>query len=341
MNEPAALPTRDVVIAGSEERFEVRDGERILNAARAAGHWLPYECGWGSCGTCKATLVEGEVRLLFEGAPAVSDRDARRRRILLCQTTPETDLVIKPLRVDPRPAPERPTVDVVARLTGAEQLSVDVSRFRFETPEPVDFRPGQYAILEVEPGLRRCYSMANLPGGTGLEFIAKRYPGGTGSTHLFDLVVGSEIPLEAPYGDMWLRPLDRPAVLIAGGTGISAILAMVREISELHVAGGDASRLRLTVVYGAAHPGDLVCWDELDRLVEGLPGAELVGTLLHPPPGWSGLEGVVTDALTPRLPDVASSEVYLAGPPRMVDAVTELVKASGLGLDRLHYDRFG
>ncbi len=340
MSEPAALPTRDVVIAGSEERFEVRDGERILNAARAAGHWLPYECGWGSCGTCKATLLEGEVRLLFPEAPAVSDRDARRRRILLCQTTPETDLVIKPLRVDEESDPVRRTADTVATLADVEHLSADVARFRFETPEPVAFRPGQYAILEVEPGLRRCYSMANLPGGTTLEFIAKRYPGGSGSTRLFELPVGVQIPVEAPYGDMWLRPLDRPAVLIAGGTGISAILAMVRELAE---KGADAQGpgAGVTVVYGAAHPGDLVCWDELAALVAGLDGAELVGTLLHPPPGWSGLEGVVTDALTPRLPDMGSSEVYLAGPPRMVDAVTDLVKASGLGLDRLHYDRFG
>jgi toluene monooxygenase electron transfer component len=139
---------------------------------------------------------------------------------------------------------------------------------------------------------------------------------------------------------MWLRPLDRPAVLIAGGTGISAIVAMVRELAEKR-ADAQSPGAGVTVVYGAAHPGDLVCWDELDALVAALPGAELVGTLLHPPPGWSGLEGVVTDALTPRLPDMGSSEVYLAGPPRMVDAVTDLVKASGLGLDRLHYDRFG
>ena len=45
--------------AGAQPR--VVEGERILGAALRAGVWVPYECGWGSCGTCKMTVVEGEV----------------------------------------------------------------------------------------------------------------------------------------------------------------------------------------------------------------------------------------------------------------------------------------
>ncbi|MFN8194820.1 MAG: 2Fe-2S iron-sulfur cluster-binding protein [Nocardioidaceae bacterium] len=282
MTEPGGHRTHVVEIAGTGDRFEVREGERILTAARRAGLWLPFECGWGSCGTCKATLVEGETRLVFAGAPAVDARDERRRRVVLCQSTAVSDLVLKPLRVDREPVPERPTVDVRAVLTSVEPLSEDISGFRFETSEPVPFRPGQYAVLEVAPGLRRCYSMANLPGGSELELVAKRYPGGVGSSGLFGLPVGAEVAVEAPYGDMWLRPSDRPVVLVAGGTGVSAILALLRELA------GSRSQRRVLVAYGATRAPDLVRWAELAELAGGLADAELVGSLLAPPPGGTG-----------------------------------------------------
>lgn len=331
-------PVHSVRVAGSDVCFEVREGERILAAARAAGHWLPFECGWGSCGTCKATLVEGETQLLFAGSPALDPRDERRRRIILCQSTPTSDLVIKPTRVDDAPAPDRATRDVRCRLVEVEPLSADVSCFRLEPEAPVGYRPGQYAVLALGPGLRRCYSMAGLPEEPTLSFIAKRYPGGVGSTTLFDLEVGADVPVEVPYGDMWLRSGDRPVVLVAGGTGISAILSMVRELAE---PGSPEGGRRVLVVYGATRLADLVRGDRLKELVSGLPDAELVTALIEPPPGWDGVQGLVTDALGGRAVELLEADVYLAGPPPMVDAVTGLLRTVGTRLDRLHYDRFG
>ena len=335
---PMTARVHAVRVAGSDVSFDVRHGERILTEARAAGHWMPYECGWGSCGTCKATLVEGETELLFPGAPALDPRDERRRRIILCQSTPTSDIVIKPTRVDSAPAPERPTVDVRGRLASVEPLSSDVSSFRFVPAYPVDFRPGQYAVLHLGPGLRRCYSMASVPGDPTLEFIAKRYPGGAGSTALFDLAPGAEVGLEVPYGDMWLRSSDRPIVLIAGGTGISAIQAMV---TELAVGTHPERGRQVAVFYGATRLEDLVRRGELEAALGGLPAAELVTTLLEPPPGWSGTAGLVTDALSGRVAELLEADVYLAGPPPMVDAVTGLLRTIGAQRDRLHHDRFG
>ncbi len=331
-------PVHSVRVAGSDVSFDVPEGERILTAARAAGHWLPFECGWGSCGTCKATLVEGETQLLFAGAPALDPRDERRRRVILCQSTPTSDIVIKPTRLDEAPAPERATRDVACRLVEVEPLSADVSSFRFEPAVPVGYRPGQYAVLELGPGLRRCYSMAGLPADPTLAFIAKRYPGGVGSTTLFDLEVDAEVPFELPYGDMWLRPGDRPVVLVAGGTGISAILSMARELA---MPGSSEGGRRVLVAYGATRLDDLVRRDQLAELVSGLPDAELVTTLLQPPADWDGVAGLVTDALGGRAADLLEADVYLAGPPPMVDAVTGLLRTIGTRLDRLHYDRFG
>jgi NAD(P)H-flavin reductase/ferredoxin len=328
-------PTHRVTVAGSGESFELVEGDRILTAARRSGVWFPFECGWGGCSVCKVTLVDGETRLLFPGAPAVDARDARRRRILLCQSTATTDLVIRPTRVADAPQPERGTVDRTARLDDVALLGPGIARFRFVLSEPAAYRPGQYAVLELAPGLRRCYSMAGLPGTADVEFIVKQYASGEGSPLLFDLPRGAEIGLELPYGDAWLRPGRRPLLLVAGGTGISAILALVRQLVA------DADPRPVHVGYGAATRDELVCWDELGALVGRLRDGRVHGALLRPGGDWAGVEGLVTTALEPLLPGLGDAEVYLAGPPPMARAVSEQVRASGIPVDRVHVDSFG
>lgn len=340
--------SHEVRLEGSDVCFRVGEGERILGAARRAGVWLPYECGWGSCTSCKATLVEGEVELLFPGAPAVDARDERRKRIVLCQTTPRTDLVVKAQRVEAGPTAERPTRDARAVLERVEVLGPSIARFSFRltdvdgAPVSPEYRPGQYALLELAPGLRRCYSMAGVPGDDHLQLIAKDY-GTAGSSALFALARGYVVRMELPYGDMWLRPGDRPVLLAAGGTGISAILSLLRSLAEPGAEGRDR---RIRVVYGATTPAELVCWDELVALVGALPHATVHGALVAPEPEWEGHTGFVTHALadlagSAEHEDLSTSDAYLAGPPAMVAAVKEAFAELGITLDRTFVDSFG
>ena len=55
--------------AGASAAYHVRPGERLLHAGLAAGIGLPYECATGTCGSCKATVLEGSVRTLWDEAP--------------------------------------------------------------------------------------------------------------------------------------------------------------------------------------------------------------------------------------------------------------------------------
>jgi toluene monooxygenase electron transfer component len=337
-SDPAAPRTYRVALASTSATFEVADGERILAAARRAGIWLPFECGWGSCGTCKVTLVDGQVRVLFPGAPAIDPRDARRCRMLICQTTPCSDVTIKPLRADGEPRPERPTQDYPARLLGADQLGPGIRRFRFTLARPALYRPGQYAIIDLGSGLRRCYSMSGLAGSPVIEFVAKQQPGGPGSGRLFALAPGNQVQIELPYGDMWLRPSTRPIALLAGGTGISPILALTLSLS----AAGDPRPVR--VFYGAATHAELACWDQLSTAITALPDGRLCGALespAHAPGSLPVTTGFVTDALAPHLEEIADADIYLAGPPPMVNAALERLQDAKIPLDRIHYDRFG
>ena len=134
--------------------FAARPDETLLEAARRAGVALPHECGWGSCGTCKVTLVSGETELLFPAAPAISPRDQRSGRIVACQSMARSDLAIKlsPAAPPPLPVPDRTHR---AELVAVEELGPELRRFTFRTEAEADFLPGQYAILHLAPGLRR------------------------------------------------------------------------------------------------------------------------------------------------------------------------------------------
>ncbi|GAY18049.1 2Fe-2S iron-sulfur cluster-binding protein [Mycobacterium sp. shizuoka-1] len=324
-----------VAIAGTDTCFEVVEGERILGAALRAGVWIPFECGWGSCGTCKMTLVDGEAQTLFTGAPAISPRDARRNRILACQSTAKSDLVVKPTWVEAAARDGLATQRYPAVLTERREIGPAIFRLVFTLDSPASFHEGQHAVLELGDGLRRCYSMSNRPGSTEVEFVMKRYAGHEGSEAVSALARGSGIYLEMPYGDMWIRDGDHPVCLVAGGTGIAPILGMLRGLAA---AGADRP---VRVVYGANIHDELVCWQDLAVLIEQLPDAELVGALTTAHAGWNGVEGLVTHALEPRLPDLAEAEFYIAGPPVMTNSVTAQLTAAGIQLNRIRYDSFG
>lgn len=324
-----------VTVEPSGDSFVVQPGENILAAGRRAGVWLPFECGWGACGTCKLTLIEGQIDTLFDTAPAIHPRDARRGRILACQSAAGSDLVVKATRTDESPRTHLGTGDYTAHLAQVDELAPDIRRFRFRLDRPTDYREGQFAVLELGPDLRRCYSMAATSGERHVEFIAKRYAGGRGSERLFSLPLGSVVPIELPYGDMWLRQDERPIYLIAGGTGVSAILALAHQLA----ATNDPRPVR--AFYGATSVTELVGRSQLAHLLAGLPDGHLHATTSTPSADVSTPSGYVTDALAAHADSIAGARIYLAGPPPMVDAVLKLLSAGGQSIDTIHYDRFG
>lgn len=316
--------------------FAARAGETLLEAARRAGVALPHECGWGSCGSCKVTLVSGETELLFPAAPAVSPRDTRTGRIVACQSMALSDLEIRlsPAAVSPLPVPDRA---LRAELVVVEELAPEIRRFTFRTEVEADFLPGQYAILHLAPGLRRAYSMCNLPGARTLQFISKRYPGGAGSNALAALAPGDRLALEAPFGTCTLTPRPGRKVFVAGGTGISPILSLIRQAARDEVDFGAP----VDVIYCARRGEDLAAGDELAEATAMVPGARY-RPHVEENPGDRGLStGRATDAIAAIGADPDATEFYVAGPPVMVNAVKRQLKEAGVPITRIHYDSFG
>ncbi len=324
-----------VTIEPDGRSFVARADETLLQAARRAGLVLPHECGWGNCGTCKVTLVSGQTELMFHGAPAVIPRDARTGRILSCQSMARSDLTIRLSPSAPSPLP-LPSVEQDAELLSVEELAPDIRRFTLRPAVSADFLPGQYAILHLGPGLRRAYSMANLPDGQVLQVISKRYAGGAGSNALARLLPGDRMVIESPFGACTLKARPGRKVFVAGGTGISPILSLVAQAARDGLDFGAP----VDVIYCARTPADLAAGEELAATVRRVPAARYRPFVEA---GGTGVHGIgrAPEALMTLDCDPAETEFYVAGPPVMVAAVKAQLKEAGVPITRINYDSFG
>jgi len=318
--------------------FKAHEGETILNAARRAGLWLAFECGWGDCGTCKLALKEGEVENLFPEAPAIKPQDERRNRILVCQSAARSNLVLQVKKKDLNsPREDLPTKDHRGTLAASEVLGPGIQRLSFTLEGPANFIPGQYAMVELAPRLRRAYLIANPPGEEKVEFIVRYKEEGAASEHLFGLANGDHLPIELPYGADYYRESNRTPALIACGAGVASILSMLR---WLRMQDGQREKPRY-VFYGAPSPEELVLLDELEELADHL-GAELLPAIEHPHSGWRGMVGTVQRVIENSLPTPWEEYTfYAAGPSSAVDPVSSMLKNAGIRVTRIRAEGFG
>lgn len=330
-------------LAGTDMSFVCADGDSLLRAGLRAGLALPYECNSGGCGNCKVELVAGDVEVLWSGAPALTERDRARRRILGCQSRPLGPCTIKARLIDAYRPPIRPE-RFEARLLASVDLTHDIREFRFATDRPRAFLPGQYALLELPrvPGLR-AYSMSNVDGGDEWQFEVRRVPGGKGTAQLFDaLRPGDRIAIDGPYGHAWLRTeAPRDLVCVAGGSGLSPMLSIARGVAR----SAALRERRLHFFHGGRGPRD-VCGESLLREMTGLHErldhyAAISMPELDTAREWKGEVGFVHDIVARTLGDrLASHEIYFAGPPAMTQAVEAMLVAHGVPPAQMHVDRF-
>src|SRR3954452_7459373 len=124
----------------------------------------------------------------------------------------------------------------------------DAVLLRLEVTGRTEHLPGQHYVfrLTAEDGYTasRSYSVASAPGDPLLEFYVERLDDGEGSTHLADVLEpGDELELRGPIGGWVVWTGERPAVGVAGGTGVVPLVAMLRHARDL----GQEERVRIAV----------------------------------------------------------------------------------------------
>nr|WP_196791021.1 globin domain-containing protein [Motilibacter aurantiacus] len=224
-----------------------------------------------------------------------------------------------------------------ARVVSHERRTLDIAVIRLEPRQRLDFSPGQAVAIETElrPRLWRYYAVANAPREDNLiELHVRAQDGGPVSSALVrHLSVGDPVRLGPAQGDLVLDGgSDRDLLLVAGGTGVSALKAILDQVTQDDVAR------RVDFYVGARTVEELYDLESLQELARAHPWVTLV-PVVSDEDGFAGEKGLVSDIVVRDGP-WASRDVYVCGSPSMVDeTVKELVKA-GVPEHRIRAERF-
>ncbi len=326
-----------ITLQTSGKRFRVDAGETVLEAARRARLALPYSCLAGVCGSCKATLVEGECTYPRNPPSALDANERLHHQVLLCQAVPSSDLVIAAREV--ASVADIPRRVFTLKLIDKSLLGHDVARLTLLTARGERMRrlPGQYLDVLLPDGKRRAFSIANAPHDDDtIELHVRRVSGGGFTTRVFDdMKPGALLRVEGPLGTFVPREdSERPMLLMAGGTGFAPIKALVEHFLHL------GSLRPMTLYWGARDPADLYLRGLPEAWERQVPGFHFVPVISDMETADGLRSGLVHEALLEDNADLSGFDVYMSGPPTMIDAGRRVFVQAGLPEERLYYDSF-
>lgn len=330
--------------------FDCHHDEAILYAGLRQGLNLPYECATGTCGTCRARVMNGTIEFRWKEAPGAKKLKVDKGDVLMCQTRALSDCV---LRVPSEIVSTSGNKPLSRRgvIRGIRKLTSDVAHFDLQLSEPMDYEAGQFVVLETGdlPG-GRAYSMVNFDErATKVEFVLKRKPGGRFSDWLFSRAeVEAPVKVFGPLGRAVFRPEEGKNILcIAGGSGIAGMMSILERAARVDYF----SQHKGTVFFGVKTFADAFYLEALARYVTAARGNLQVTIALSDQPAKtpahpdytvlkfsSGMvHEVAAQATQGRCEDVL---VYVAGPPVMVDATLRSLILAGVATSDIRYDKF-
>jgi len=313
------------------------DNETLSDAAYRQQINIPLDCRDGACGTCRGLCESGHYDLPESSyiEDALTAEEAAKGYVLACQTRPRSDCVIRV------PASSTACKTGVTRFEGAIAAVAPLSdstigfSINLDDPAALSFLPGQYVNVEIPgSGLTRAYSFSSAPGASQAAFVVRNVPQGRMSSFLSgEAQSGQRMAFSGPFGSFYLRPVTRPVLFLAGGTGIAPFLSML----DVLAASGNAHPVRM--VYGVTNDIDLVATEKLDAAAAGIEGFSYRTCVADAASGHDR-KGYVTAHVDPEWINGGDVDIYLCGPVAMVEAVRDWLQASGITPANFYYEKF-
>jgi NAD(P)H-flavin reductase len=182
----------------------------------------------------------------------------------------------------------------------------------------LDFKAGQFLMIKYQ-GVEKPFSIASFPGEETVDFLISTHPDGKLTPKLAKLKIGEGFEIEGPYGVFGVRDTKaREIIFIAAGTGIAPFRSMVMDALQRF------QKKKIKLVFGFRYDFYFEkYWKELDSSYENFT---LSACCSKPDKKWRGKSGRVTEHLEEEIRNAKDKEVYICGPPPMVQDTKDILE---------------
>lgn len=316
--------------AGME--LSITDDVSILESAINSNVYLEHSCMDGSCGACKAKLLQGEVKQLG-GSTGLSEGEINDGYILTCCTQAASDIEILAEFY-----PELASITKSIHPCKVDEISFpadDVAILKLKLPASASFEyiAGQHVQLIIK-GERRSYSIANISDTyAGIELHIRKVTKGVFSEIIFnELKLNQLLRMEGGIGTFFVRKSDAPIIFLAGGTGFAPIKSMVEQLIKDHTK-------RDICIYWGASTVDGFYSDLADNWMNQYENVKYV-PVLSGNDRWDGRKGLVHEAVLEDIESLSLYEVYACGSPKMIEVARSDFVSNGLIPGKFYSDAF-
>ena len=234
----------------------------------------------------------------------------------------------------------------LARVTALRDETPTVRSLTLSMPDWPGHRAGQHVDVRLTAAdgysVERSYSIASEPErGDEIDVTIERIEDGEVSPFLHDVVeLGDRFEVRGPIGGyfVWESTLDGPLFLVAGGSGVVPLMAMLRHRAR----AGAHNPTRL--LFSSRHQEDIIYRAELDALAADGDGLAVVHTLTRSQPaGWTGYSRRIDGPMLAEVvgPLGLAARTYICGPTALVESAADALVRLGFAPDRVRTERFG
>ncbi len=327
MDDVLKIVSAQVTVRPSGHVFFVEGRDSLLQAGLKAGLRLPYGCGNGTCGLCKARVVSGDVTKIMPFDYSLSEAERLQGHTLLCaHSAASSEIVIETLEAHgPEEIPEQ---EVEVRVRSVAPLAPDTLLVHLQTPRGsrLRFLAGQSATLYGGAGgvdASATWPIASCPcDDRNLHFHVARDPGDVLATMFFDAALkpGDTLRLWGPTGAFVLAEGGRPLAFVACDVGYAPIKSLVEHAIAIDAAPTMSLDWLATRPDGHYHANQCRAW-----------AAAFDGFRYAPHTAGDAASGAraLVAAMAADLP-LPRHDVYVAGPAAFVEAACAALAAAGV-----------